>query len=412
MHPAKVQINNEIGRLRKVIVHAPGPELLAVTPENRSEYLYDDIIDLEGAVEEHRRFSSILRRFTTVLEFRDLLEETLQIPEARQFLTTRSEEVTAHRTLGIELADCTTKVLTQRYIEGWKRRAGPFSEALEQKSYVLPPLPNLFFTRDSAVVVGHGAAISAMRFNTRWPEEVLARTIFGFHPDFAGVPIFYDGSDERRHDYSIEGGDIHPLSPDVVLVGISERSTPAALDELCDVLFKETAVSEVISVVLPANSTAIHLDMVWTQVDRELCAVHPPLFRGLQRAPVLYRRKGEQSVRQPDNLFEVLREVNLTMVPIYCGGSTRETQEREQWASGCNFFSVAPGQVIAYSRNEQTLRAMEDSGFRIVDSVELLLGDDSIVDNERAVIAFMGSELVRGGGGPRCMTCPVWREDI
>ena len=105
MHPAKVQINNEIGRLRKVIVHAPGPELLAVTPENRSEYLYDDIIDLEGAVEEHRRFSSILRRFTTVLEFRDLLEETLQIPEARQFLTTRSEEVTAHPTLGIELAD-------------------------------------------------------------------------------------------------------------------------------------------------------------------------------------------------------------------------------------------------------------------------------------------------------------------
>ena len=398
-----LNVNSEIGRLRKVMVHSPGSELLAVTPANRDEYLYDDILDLPRARAEHQRFTAILRQFCTVYEVRELLEQALEIPEAKEFLLKRSEDVTGDHTLRQRLGELANPVLVQRFIEGWRLPTGLFSERLDKHSYILPPLPNLFFTRDASMVIDGGVVISTMRFLSRWPEEAIMRTLFGFHPELAGREILYDGSAERHRDFTLEGGDVHPLTPEVVLVGISERTSAAAVDALCEALFRKTSVREVLAVVLPERSTAIHLDMVWTQIDRELCLIHPPTFLGPTRAPVLHRRKGQQVIHEASSLFLALADVGLRMEPVLCGGQSSEMQDREQWASGCNSFALAPGVLLAYARNEATLQALAAAGFRITDT----LPDPP---DQRTVVTFAGDELVRGGGGPRCMTCPILRE--
>jgi arginine deiminase len=179
---------------------------------------------------------------------------------------------------------------------------------------------------------------------------------------------------------------------------------------LTNLLFAETAIEDVIAVVLPPRSTAIHLDMVWTQIDTGLCAAYPPMFRGPRRAAILHCHRGEASVHEPDTLWSALAKVGLEIEPVWTGGSVREQIEREQWASGCNFLSVAPGQVLAYARNEGTLRALEAAGFQLIDGERLLSGEVRLADDARACITFTGSELVRGGGGPRCMSFPIARD--
>lgn len=405
---SRVHVASEIGPLEAVLVHTPGRELEAVTPGTREDYLYDDLIGREVSAREHRRLVAVLRRFCTVHEITDLVTEALGDPQAREFLVTKTLDVVPSEPLARQLAGMPADALVRMLVEGVEEKGGPIAAALNETGFVLPPLPNLFFPRDIGMVIGEHGVVGSMRYGIRWPEELLVKTLFRFHPALANAGLLYDGSEERRGNYTLEGGDVHVLREDLLLVGFSERSSPAALDLLGDVAFATTAVTDMIVVVMPKEPTAIHLDMLFTQVDRDLCVVYPPCFLGPERLTVLHRRKGEDGIHEMHDLFTALRRVNLPLEPIRAGGDRRLHQEREQWASGCNSVAVRPGVIITYQRNHHTLAELEAAGFRVVPSAEV----EAVADwasSGRTAITIEGGELVRGGGGPRCMTLPIRR---
>ena len=406
---APLNITSEIGQLQSVLVHTPGAELRAVTPGNKGDYLYDDIIQVEPAQREHRRFVAVLQRFATVYQVADLLAEALERPEAREYFVRSTLDVVPSEVLGRQLSELEPRALARLIIEGVEAEGGAVGRALNAIGYMLPPLPNLFFPRDIGVVIGRHAVVGSMRHGVRWTEELLIKTLFAFHPTLGNEGLLYDGSEERRSDYTLEGGDLHLLRPDLLVVGFSERTSAAAIDKLCDVLFARTAITDVLVVVMPKEPTAIHLDMLFTQLDRELCAVYPPYFLGPERLAVLHRKKGEDGVREMPNFFTALKDVGMPLEPVFTGGGRRATQDREQWTSGCNFVALKPGVVVSYRRNEGTIEALKQASFRVVSSVDFVAFDDWLDTKHRTVVTIDGDELVRGGGGPRCMTLPLAR---
>ena len=357
-----VHVTSEIGRLRAVIVHSPGNELDAVTPGNRVEYLYDDIIDVETARREHRRFVAILERFTTVHQVRDLLAEIARAtPRPAQLLIRETMDIVPSEPLARDISRAampSARADAHRGTRGAARAARPDAE--RERVRRCPPLPNLFFTRDSGMVAGDHVLIGSMRYAIRWTEAIIMKALFTHHPLLANAGILYDGASERRVNYTLEGGDVHSLRHDLVVHRLQRALESRGHRPARRAVLRADAGHDIIIVVMPARATAIHLDMIFTQVDREhLRRLSAALHRaGAAVGAALAQGRAARCTRRRH--LRRARACGMPMEPIFCGGERRRNQEREQWASGCNFAALRPGRrAVVRSATTSTLREME-----------------------------------------------------
>ncbi len=402
-------VSSEIGRLRHVIVHRPGNEIARLTPQNKEAFLFDDILWVERAQEEHDDFVELLRSHGVVVHyFRQLLRETLQIPEVRGQVV---DEVVTPQICGLrvsqylrrELRDCSIEDLLDALLAGILKSELPeweiaplFAEVISDRfDAILPPLPNLFFTRDSAAWVNRGLLLSVLATPARDRESLYMRVIYQHHPMFrgGGFPIWYGALAEDRYPATIEGGDVLVLDSATVAIGCGERTTPSAVESVAHRLFDEAGLEQVIVAHFRKGRAVMHLDTVFTMVDVNKYNFYPGMGRGLE-VFILRRGTGQElSVEKVDGLEAALRAcMPRDDVQIIASGKEGIEYIREQWDDGHNTMAISPGLVVGYKRNKETNHRLTDAGVRVLE--------------------LDASELCRGRGGSRCMTQPILREPV
>lgn len=389
--------DSEIAPLEEVVIHEPGPEVEQMTPETARELLYNDIVPGEVVRREHRLFRDLLARYTSVVELRDLLTKALEKDEGRAFVEGKLSGLIPEVTLRKESAP----ELAADLIEGIPTVPRSFAEYLSRRPYDLPPLPNLYFMRDSAFVFRDTLFVGSMTHAVRQGETVLTE-----------AAIRYGRSEPPRRvvelSQTVEGGDIVILSPTLLVAGISERSSAAGLDHLAS----EAAIAagepvRVIGVVLPHRRSTIHLDMVFTQIDHDLALVHARSVDNATVVSLTSSPSGSRELREELSLSAALEAAGKPTEFIPCGGEDPVSEAREQWLAAANTFALAPGAVVTFEANSATNGRLEEAGFR-----KLLVGSDELPPmplTGRYAFALPGVDLARGGGGPRCMTLPIRR---
>jgi arginine deiminase len=411
-----VDIRSEIGELESVIIHSPGAEVENMTPENAERALYSDILNLNIGLAEFSQLQGVLSKVSKTCEVRDLLREVVEQPGAREELVgniCRNES-----TSGIcdQLLDMDSHQLSTALIEGVRMEKDNLTRFLSKGRYDLMPLHNFFFMRDSAVCLSNKVLIAKMASVVRERESIIMESIYKHHPDF-GIETINPAHWPQLPNITIEGGDVIVAREDVLLVGTGARTTSQGIDFLLDWYKQEKLSKHILVQELPFKPESfIHLDMVFTLLDRDKCMVYEPVIlkpNKLQTVHIIVEHGKVVSIFNEENLLVALNKLGFGLEPVICGGTADPwTQEREQWHSGANFFAIAPGKVIGYARNTYTLDELSKHGFEIVKARSVIKGQTDIDSCKRCVIAIEGSELARGGGGARCMTMPVKRKAL
>jgi arginine deiminase len=455
-----LNVTSEIGTLRRVVVHAPGQEVRRMTPALRHDLLFDDILYLDLARHEHDAFRQLLSVIVPpedVLDSAELLRDCLEDDDIRNELV---ESVCRLQNghdidedLWLELRDADPTKLAHWMVSG-KPNHETHSELtayLSEMPYQLPPIPNLMFMRDPAAIINNGIAVGNMAFPARRREALLMRYVYLSHPKAGGEhgsrpPLWFDKlapyalSSAAQADTlaTIEGGDILVIRPDLVVVGVSERTSAEAVDALARGFATQgSPVRTIYAVIMPRQRSTMHLDTIFTMLSQEDVLCYPPLIMpgGGEQVGII------RIAIQPDGTTQ-LKPVRKSLVacleeelgrplnPIFCGGTSRLYQEREQWTDGANAFTLRPGLIIGYERNEQTYKALEAAGYRVIPEGDIVrwqvtagstrewITNQPLIDEIRShpeqkyAIKISGLELSRARGGPRCMAMPLVRDDV